>query len=66
MASERIQRQIENLLDEAEEAVSRSDWGVARDRAQKPREGAVHCCYSKGIRPRPAAMGNPDGKEMYL
>jgi hypothetical protein len=34
MVSERVQRQIENLLDEAEEAVSRSDWEVARDRAQ--------------------------------
>ena len=33
MASERIQRQIERLLDEAEEAVGRSDWARARDRA---------------------------------
>ena len=34
MASERIQRQIDRLLDEAEEAVTRSDWAVAEDRAR--------------------------------
>ncbi|PKB79699.1 MAG: hypothetical protein BZY88_12020 [SAR202 cluster bacterium Io17-Chloro-G9] len=34
MASERVQRQIERLLDEAEVAVSRLEWGVVRDRAQ--------------------------------
>ena len=34
MASERIQRRIEQLLDEADEAVARSDWAVVRDRAQ--------------------------------
>jgi len=34
MASERIQRTIERLLDEAEDAISRSDWAAVRDRAQ--------------------------------
>ena len=34
MASERIQRQIDRLLNEADEAVLRSDWALARDRAQ--------------------------------
>ena len=34
MASERIQRRIETLLDEADEAVANSDWSVVRDRAQ--------------------------------
>ena len=34
MASDRLQRRIERLLDEAEEAVSRLDWEVVRDRAQ--------------------------------
>ena len=34
MPTERIQRQIDRLLDEAEEAVARSDWTLARDRAQ--------------------------------
>jgi len=34
MASERIQRRIELLLDEADQAVSISDWAVVRDRAQ--------------------------------
>ena len=34
MASERAQRQIDRLLDEAEDAVSRLDWGIVRDRAQ--------------------------------
>ena len=34
MASERVQRQIDRLLDEAEDAVSRSDWASVRDRAQ--------------------------------
>ena len=34
MASESIQRRIETLLDEADEAVANSDWAVVRDRAQ--------------------------------
>ncbi len=34
MASERIQRRIEILLDEADEAVAISDWVVVRNRAQ--------------------------------
>ena len=33
MASERIQRQIDRLLDEAEEAASELNWAVVRDRA---------------------------------
>ncbi|MEE8465587.1 MAG: hypothetical protein V3S68_03860, partial [Dehalococcoidia bacterium] len=35
MVSERIQRQIDRFLDEAEEAVTQGDWAVAQDRAQK-------------------------------
>ncbi len=31
--SDRIQRRIERLLDEADEAVTRMDWQVVRDRA---------------------------------
>ena len=34
MASERIQRRIEALLNEADEAVAGRNWGRARDRAQ--------------------------------
>ena len=34
MATERLQRQIDRLLDEAEEAVSHLDWTNVRDRAQ--------------------------------
>ena len=34
MASERVQRTIEGLLDEAEQAVGKSDWDLVRDRAQ--------------------------------
>ena len=34
MPSERIQRQIERFLDEAEEAAARSDWEAVNDRAQ--------------------------------
>ncbi len=34
MSSERVRRTIENLLDEAEQAVSRSEWAIVRDRAQ--------------------------------
>ena len=34
MATERLQRRIERLLDEAEEAVSGLSWAVVRDRAQ--------------------------------
>ena len=34
MASERLKRQIDGLLDEVEEAVSQLDWLVVRDRTQ--------------------------------
>ena len=34
MASERIQRQIDRLLDQVEEAISQRKWPVARDNAQ--------------------------------
>ena len=34
MASERIQRQIDRLLDEAEEASSNQNWEAVRARAQ--------------------------------
>ena len=34
MPSDRIQRTIDSLLDEVEQAVSRSDWAVAQDRAR--------------------------------
>ena len=34
LASERAQRQIDRLLDEAEDAVTQLDWGIVRDRAQ--------------------------------
>ena len=34
MPSERVQRRIERLLDEADEAIARSDWDVVRDRSQ--------------------------------
>ena len=33
MASERVQRQIDRFLDEAEQAMSHSDWETARDRS---------------------------------
>ena len=33
MPSERVQRQIERLLDEADEAASRKEWAVVLDRA---------------------------------
>ena len=35
MASERIQRQIDRLLDEAEEALNRGEWALVQDRAGK-------------------------------
>ena len=34
MASERMQRQIDRLLDEAEVSVSKLDWSVVRERAR--------------------------------
>ena len=34
MASERLKRQIDGLLDEVEAAVSQLDWLVVRDRTQ--------------------------------
>ena len=35
MANERIQRRIENLLDEADAALVKGDWPTVLDRAQK-------------------------------
>ena len=35
MVSERIQRQIDQFLDEAEQAVVDGDWALVRDRAEK-------------------------------
>ena len=34
MASERLQRQIKRLLDEAEQAIAQRDWAMVRERAQ--------------------------------
>ena len=34
MASERIQRRIDILLDEADKAIAGSDWSAVRDRAK--------------------------------
>ena len=34
MASERVQKQIDRLLDEAEAAIAISDWAVVGDRAR--------------------------------
>ena len=34
MASDRIQRRIDQLLDEADEAVTALNWDVVRDRAE--------------------------------
>ncbi|MEE8159769.1 MAG: hypothetical protein V3T78_10470, partial [Dehalococcoidia bacterium] len=34
MATERLQRRIEQFLDEAEEAVAKLDWALVRDRAR--------------------------------
>ncbi len=34
MASERMQRRIERLLDEADDAIARFDWGAVRNGAQ--------------------------------
>ena len=38
MPSERIQRQIERLLDAADAAAERLDWATALERAQRLRE----------------------------
>ncbi|MSQ15304.1 MAG: hypothetical protein EXR50_05525, partial [Dehalococcoidia bacterium] len=35
MTSERIQRQIDALLDDAEQAIKNSDWALVRDRAKQ-------------------------------
>ena len=35
MASERIQRQVDRLLDEAAEAVGQGDWALVRDCSQR-------------------------------
>jgi len=34
MPSERIQRQVDRLLDEAEQAVGERDWALVRERAE--------------------------------
>ena len=35
MASERVQRRIDLLLDEADEGIARREWAVERDSSQK-------------------------------
>ena len=35
MASERVQRRIDLLLDEADEGIAKGDWAVVRDCSQK-------------------------------
>ena len=35
MASERVQRQVDRLLDEAEQASEREDWETVRNRARR-------------------------------
>jgi hypothetical protein len=44
MHSDRIQRRIDALLDEADQAVGRSEWALVRDRAQ-------NVCLSHGRGP---------------
>ena len=34
MPSERVQRRIDALLEEADKAISKSDWNLVRDRSQ--------------------------------
>ena len=57
MASERVQRRIEQLLDEADEAITRLEWEVVRQRAQavlvlEPDNGdglALHAAAERGL-----------------
>ena len=74
MASERVQRRIDILLDEADQAIAQSDWSVVRDRAQNVLAldpdngdaatflaGADRALASSGQ--RPASTSTPTSKE---
>ena len=45
MQSDRLQRQIDRLLDQAEDAIALLDWAVVRDRAR-----AVLAALSRRVR----------------
>ena len=57
MASERVQRRIDDLLDRAETAVDEMDWGRVRDlcdavlRLDPAKEDALEFCRDAGYRP---------------
>lgn len=46
MPSERIQRRIDSLLDDADEAVKQQQWDVVRDRAKSDLRLEVDSIYS--------------------
>ena len=48
MASERIQRQINRLLDEIEDAVARRNWDIVRERSKPGRMGQ-RCRFSIAV-----------------
>src|SRR3989304_5204972 len=64
MPSERVQRQIDRLLDEAEEAIVRRDWSTVRDRAESVL--ALDPDNADAIEYRKAAerAGAPSGSEL--
>ena len=47
MLSERMQRQIDRLLDEAEEAVARRDWPAVRESAEAVLRAGVRAACPK-------------------
>ena len=70
MASERLQRHIDRLLDEADEAIAQSHWDVVRDRAKdilaidpQNSEGLVFLAAAKralgASGPSPSAQASP-------
>jgi hypothetical protein len=51
MPSERVQRRIGALPDEAGEAVSRRDWQTAREKAIELQDKALAITQEQGMRP---------------
>jgi len=51
MPSERVQRRIDALLDESDEAISRRDWQTAREKDIEFQDKALPITQERGMQP---------------
>jgi DNA-binding GntR family transcriptional regulator len=51
MPSERVQRRIDALLDESDEAISRRDWQTAREKDIEFQDKALAITQERGMQP---------------